>query len=117
MLMNPKKSVLLVIDVQAKLAPFIHDNAAVVEACGIEVVLNEIRQQPFHPDAFVGAGVDPWSKRVVVVKSSFHFNAGFAERAAAVLYCDAPGTLGGDARLRPYRHITRPIWPLDEVKM
>ena len=32
MLMNPKKSVLLVIDVQAKLAPFIHDNAAVVEA-------------------------------------------------------------------------------------
>jgi microcystin degradation protein MlrC len=90
---------------------------AVVEACGIDVVLNEIRQQPFHPDAFVGAGVDPWSKRVVVVKSSFHFNAGFAERAAAVLYCDAPGTLGGDARLRPYRHITRPIWPLDEVKM
>lgn len=51
MLMNPKKSVLLVIDVQAKLAPFIHDNAAVVEACvwlarvaeriGVPVVVTE----------------------------------------------------------------------------
>ncbi len=90
---------------------------AVVAANGIEVVLNEIRQQPFHPDAFVAAGVDPWSKRIVVVKSSFHFNAGFAERAAAILYCDAPGSLVSDAHLRPYRHITRPIWPLDDVKM
>ena len=51
MLMNPKKSVLLVIDVQAKLAPFIHDNAAVVDACvwlarvaeriGVPVVVTE----------------------------------------------------------------------------
>jgi microcystin degradation protein MlrC len=90
---------------------------AVVEAQGIEVVLNEIRQQPFHPDAFAAAGVDPWAKRIVVVKSSFHFNAGFAERAAAIIYCDAPGTLGSDARHRPYRHITRPIWPLDDVTM
>lgn len=90
---------------------------AVIETQGIEIVLNEIRQQPFHPDAFASAGVDPWSKRLVVVKSSIHFNAGFAERAAAILYCDAPGTLSNDAKSRPYRHISRPIWPLDDVKM
>jgi len=90
---------------------------AVIETLGIEIVLNEIRQQPFHPDAFSSAGVDPWSKRVVVVKSSIHFNAGFAERAAAILYCDAPGTLSNDARSRPYQHIRRPIWPLDDVTM
>lgn len=90
---------------------------AVIETGGIEVVMNEIRQQPFHPDAFANAGVEPWSKRLVVVKSSIHFNAGFAERAAAILYCDAPGTLGSNAGTRPYRHLRRPIWPLDEVTM
>ena len=90
---------------------------AVIGVRGIEIVMNEIRQQPFHPEAFTNSGVDPWSKRVVVVKSSFHFYAGFAERAAAILYCDAPGTLGSDATVRPYRNLRRPIWPLDEARM
>jgi len=90
---------------------------AVIETHGIEVVMNEIRQQPFHPEAFVNAGVDPWSKQLVVVKSSFHFYAGFAERATAIVYCDAPGTLQNDARTRPYRHLRRPVWPLDDVAL
>jgi microcystin degradation protein MlrC len=90
---------------------------AVIETQDIEIVMNEIRQQPFHPEAFTNSGVDPWSRRVVVVKSSFHFYAGFAERAAAILYCDAPGTLGSDATVRPYRNLRRPIWPLDEASM
>ncbi len=90
---------------------------AVIETDGIQIVMNEIRQQPFHPAAFASAGVDPWSKRLVVVKSSIHFNAGFAERAAAIIYCDAPGTLSSNAKGRPYRRIQRPIWPLDDVTM
>lgn len=90
---------------------------AVIETRGITIVLNEIRQQPFHPGAFAAAGVDPWQKRIVVVKSSFHFYAGFGERATAVIYCDAPGTLSNDATQRPYRRLTRPIWPLDDISM
>ncbi len=90
---------------------------AVVDVDGIAIVLNEIRQQPFHPGAFSAAGVDPWQKRIVVVKSSFHFYAGFAERAAAIIYCDAPGALNSDVRQRPYRRLARPIWPLDDISM
>ena len=90
---------------------------AVVEVQGISIVLNEIRQQPFHPGAFAAAGVDPWQKRIVVVKSSFHFYAGFSERAAAIIYCDAPGALNSDVTQRPYRRLTRPVWPLDDVVM
>ncbi|MBV6415817.1 MAG: hypothetical protein CMLOHMNK_00338 [Steroidobacteraceae bacterium] len=90
---------------------------AVVEFEGIAVVLNEIRQQPFHPGAFTAAGIDPWQRRIIVVKSSFHFYAGFAERAAAIIYCDAPGALNNDVARRPYRRLKRPIWPLDDVTM
>lgn len=88
---------------------------AIVEVNGIEIVFNEIRQQPFHPDAFLSAGTDPWKKRLVVVKSSYHFYAGFATDASAVLYVDTPGTLNNDATDRPYKHIKRPIWPLDDI--
>lgn len=88
---------------------------AVIETSGIEIVLNDIRQQPFHPDAFINAGVDPWAKRVVVVKSSYHFLAGFSEKAVEVLYVESPGALNGDVSKRAYSRLKRPIWPLDEV--
>ncbi len=90
---------------------------AVVQAQGLTLVLNDIRQQPFHPQAFVSAGVDPWQFRYVVVKSSFHFRAGFSQRAAATLFVDTPGTLHADPRQRPYQFVPRPLWPLDSVSL
>lgn len=90
---------------------------AVIEAHGIEIVLNDIRQQPFHPDAFINAGVNPWSKRVVVVKSSYHFLAGFSEQAVDILYVDSPGTLNSDVSKRAYTRLQRPIWPLDKLSI
>lgn len=89
---------------------------ALVEVAGVQIVINDIRQQPMHPSAFLEAGCDPWSKRLVIVKSSQHFYAGFSEQAVAVLYCDTPGTLGADAFARPYKKIRRPIWPLDHIE-
>ena len=88
---------------------------ALIEADGIEIVLNDLRQQPMHPSAFTEAGCDPWSKRLVIVKSAQHFYAGFAEQAAQILYCDAGGSLTMDATTRPYKHIRRPMWPLDDI--
>ena len=40
-----------------------------------------------------------------------------SERAAAIIYCDAPGALNSDVTQRPYRRLTRPVWPLDDVIM
>ena len=88
---------------------------ALVSCQGIDIVLNDLRQQPMHPSAFTEAGCDPWSKDLVIVKSSQHFYAGFAEQAAQVLYCDAGGSMSMDAFARPYRFIRRPVWPLDDV--
>ena len=89
---------------------------ALVELQGIEIVLNDLRQQPMHPSAFLQAGCDPWGKRLVIVKSSQHFYAGFADQAAQILYCDAGGSMSMDASARPYKNIRRPIWPLDAVR-
>lgn len=88
---------------------------ALIRSGGIEIVLNDIRQQPFSPLGLTAAGADPWSKKIIVVKSSHHFYAGFSAKAAKIIYCDAPGTLNSDATSRPYMRLRRPIWPLDPL--
>src|SRR6185437_10452590 len=45
---------------------------------GIDVVLMSQRTQIFSPDAFTGLGIDLSSKRIIAVKSSWHFQANFA---------------------------------------
>lgn len=88
---------------------------ALISAHGIEIALNDIRQQPFTPCGLVECGLEPWSKKILVLKSSHHFYAGFHQQAARILYCDSPGTLNSDISRLPYRHVSRPIWPLDPV--
>jgi microcystin degradation protein MlrC len=87
--------------------------AVAVRAGGIDIVLNTIRQQVFSTDCFTMLGVDLASKAVVVVKSIQHFRASFDEIAASTISCSAPGTLDVNLQNLPYRHLQRPIWPLD----
>ena len=87
--------------------------AVAVRADGIDIVLNSVRQQVFSPDCFTELGIDLATKRLIVVKSTQHFRAGFDALGATVIYCDAPGSLNSDLAKLPYRLVTRPIWPLD----
>ena len=87
--------------------------AVAIEAGGIRIVVNSVRQQVVDPACFTALGLDPWSSRYVVVKSAQHFYEHFAPRARAVLYVDAPGVVTNDYRRLPYEHLGRPVWPLD----
>ena len=78
------------------------------------MVLNSIRQQVFSPDCFSRA----WyrleeAKRLVVVKSTQHFRAGFDPLVVQAVYADTPGSLRVNLGELPYRHLTRPLWPMD----
>ncbi|MDP6706208.1 MAG: M81 family metallopeptidase [Alphaproteobacteria bacterium] len=87
------------------------DAVWVSAANGIDLVLNSARTQVFHPDAFTGLGLDPATKRLVVVKSTQHFYAGFAPLAKEVLYIASPGTLSSDYAAMPYSKRGLPYWP------
>ena len=86
-------------------------DSAWVEADGIHIVLNSIRQQTFAPDAFTGLGLTLDDKRLVVVKSTQHFHAAFAPIARAVRYVAAPGAIAPDYAAIPYTKRTEPFWP------
>jgi microcystin degradation protein MlrC len=58
---------------------------------GVEVLAATIRQQPIHREAFTHLGVDLGSRRIIALKSSAHFRAGFQEIAEEVIVSLAPG--------------------------
>jgi microcystin degradation protein MlrC len=82
-----------------------------IEAEGIHIIVASERQQCFHPDAFTGLGCRLDDKRIVVVKSSQHFYAGFAPIAREVRYCAAEAGILRDFAAIPYQRFNRPYWP------
>jgi microcystin degradation protein MlrC len=81
-----------------------------VNAGGIDLILNSIRGQVFNQDAFTGLGCMLTDKRIVVVKSTQHFYAGFAP-LGPVRYVAAGGAIGPDFASIPFTRRTRPYWP------
>jgi len=71
-------------------------DAVWIETGGIDVVLMSIRTQTFSPDAFTGLGIDLTSKRLIVVKSSWHFHAMFGPIADCVVPVATPGAIQMD---------------------
>ena len=90
-------------------------HCAAVEAKGIQIVLNSIRQQTFTPECFTKLGIDPKEKKLLVVKSHQHFHETFSPFSADIIYATAPGTVGKNFAEIPFQNITRPVWPIDDV--
>ena len=65
---------------------------AILKQNGVEVLVATIRQQPIHTETFSHLGVDPRARRIVALKSSVHFRAGFQPIAEQVITCASPGT-------------------------
>lgn len=87
-------------------------DAAAFEVEGVHIVLISTRDQAFGTDLFTNLGIDPATKRLVVVKSSQHFYAGFGPIAKRVVYINGPGALQADFTKLPYRNLRRRLWPM-----
>src|SRR5581483_8497059 len=74
-----------------------------LEIGGIDVVVMSTRTQTFSPDAFTGLGIDLGPKRVIAVKSSWHFQANFAPLADELIPIATPGAIQMDFAAIDYR--------------
>ncbi|WP_339073405.1 M81 family metallopeptidase [Sinorhizobium meliloti] len=86
-------------------------DCAAVRIGGVEVVLNSERTQALGLELFSNVGIDPLSKKILVVKSSLAFMVAYGPIAKKVLFVDSDGLLG---RKHEYKTVNRPIWPLDD---
>lgn len=85
------------------------------EPGGLEVSLLSHRSQALGLEIFTAVNIDLASKRYIGVKSTNHFHAAYGPIATKVLYCDGGGPSPRDVRQYPYRKITRPMWPHDDL--
>lgn len=70
---------------------------------GIDIIVNSRRSQVFSPTVFSNFGIDPRAKRLLVVKSTQHFYAGFAPIADRIIYMAGPGAVAPRFKDIPYR--------------
>ena len=57
----------------------------------VEVIVVSNRSQTFDPEPFLALGIDVTRMRVIALKSSNHFRAGFKDIAKHIITADTPG--------------------------
>lgn len=89
-------------------------DVAVIEADGIEILLNAKRVGLFSPAMFTDHGISLADKRVIAVKGLYKHTDFFRGICRDQLYLATPGTCNPDWRALGFRRLSRPLWPLDE---
>ncbi len=89
-------------------------DSAWISVGGIDVILNTVRSQVFHPDVFSNFGIDPRERTLLVVKSTNHFHDAFSAIASKILYVTVDGPYPSNPATNGYRNLSRKVWPLHE---
>lgn len=88
---------------------------ALVQVGGVKVVVVSVRQQCKDPVFFEMMGLDIPAARSLIVKSRGHFRAGFDEffPDEHIIEVDVPGLTTPVLSQVAWRHMPRPMYPLD----
>lgn len=89
--------------------------SALVEIQGRNLlVLNSQRHPPFSLGQLTCLGIRPELQRILVVKAAIAYKAAYAPIAGTIIEVDTPGLTAVNPHRFTYRHIRRPLYPLDE---
>jgi microcystin degradation protein MlrC len=87
--------------------------AAVLEAGQVRILAAERPTMAVDPELFRSHGIDPAQLKIVVVKSPAGFRAAYGPIAREMMVVDTPGVSTANLKTLPWRHVPRPIYPLD----
>ena len=91
---------------------------AVVRCGQTDLILTEHPTTQIHPGYFRAVGIEPRERRIIVVQSAHLFRNAFEVQEhipRMIIEVDSPGITSPNARRFTYRHLRRPIYPLDEL--
>jgi microcystin degradation protein MlrC len=80
---------------------------------GNRLVLTTLRHPPFSLGALTCLGIRPAEQRILVVKAAIAYKAAYGPIAGAIIEVDTPGLTAINPGRLAYRHIRRPLWPLE----
>ena len=77
-------------------------------------MLPSLRHPPFSLGQLTCLGIRPEMQRILVVKAAIAYKAAYAPVAGTIIEVDTPGTTAVNPHWFTYRHIRRPLYPLDQ---
>ena len=89
--------------------------SAVIRIDGVSVIVGSIPIQGYDIEIFQSHGLMLEDFDILVVKSAVHYRAAFEPKSKKMFPINCPGTIEVDPLKLDYRHISRPIYPLDEI--
>jgi microcystin degradation protein MlrC len=89
--------------------------SAVLDTGKVQIVVVSRHHEPWDQGVFTSLGIDPKTKRFLLLKSRIHYRAGFAPIASATVTCDGIGVTTSNNDLLRFDKVRRPIYPLDRL--
>lgn len=86
---------------------------AVVAVADSLVALTSNRQTPFSLQQLLSLGINPKAMRMIVVKAAIAYRAAYEPIAGQIIEVDTPGLTAVNPLHFSYRHVRRPLFPLD----
>jgi microcystin degradation protein MlrC len=89
---------------------------AVLQCEGTHIAVSENPNPVMKPQFYHNLGLNLWKADLVVVKNLFPFRYHFLKYNRLTINVLSAGTTNVDVRQLDYKHIPRPIFPLDEIE-
>jgi microcystin degradation protein MlrC len=86
---------------------------AVVRVDGVNLVLTSRKTAPGDLQQLKSVGIDPALQQIIVVKAAVRWRGGYQPITRHAIHVDTPGLGSVDLRRFAFRHLRRPIFPLD----
>jgi microcystin degradation protein MlrC len=86
---------------------------AVLDTGKVEIAVISRHVEPYDMGSFRALGIEPASKRYLMLKSRVHWRAGLGPLAKAVVECAGTGVCTSDYSQLKFSRVRRPIYPLD----
>ncbi len=84
-----------------------------LRVAGVNLLLTERKTPPLDLAQLRHIGIIPETQRMIVVKSAVAYRAAYMPIASAAIEMDTAGLCSANLSRFPYRHIQRPVYPLD----
>ena len=89
---------------------------AVIDVGRISIVVSEEAASGIGTDVFRSQGLEPEYRKMIVVKSANSFRSEYGPFMVEAIIVDSPGLSSSNLRSLPYKRVSRPIHPLDEIE-
>ncbi len=91
-------------------------NSATIKLGDVTLLLVERPGPGSSPMMYRCVGLEPKDYKIVVVKSPAGFRAEYEPFAAGFVLSSCPGCANANLMALPYKSISRPVWPLDDME-